>query len=120
MSIMLRHPGTGQTKAMPEGWSWSCFFGSMCLGAPLFARGLFEWGAVMVVFNTTYLIVQFIPTDAAGTLENWMYVIGFGLCAFFGLKANAMALERHLNHGWEFADRRYELLHSGPMSHRHG
>jgi hypothetical protein len=119
MSVSLRHPVTGEIKVQPEGWSWSVFFGSSLLGAPLFARGLFVWGAVMVVFNTTYLIVQFLPSDNAAALDTWMYLAAIGLSAFFGMKANGMAIERYLNHGWEFADRRMELLRAGPVSRSH-
>jgi hypothetical protein len=35
-----------------------------------------------------------------------MVVIGAGLCLFFGLRANRMAIDRYLEHGWEFADPR--------------
>jgi hypothetical protein len=117
MSVSLRHPLTGRVKVQPEGWSWGCFIGSGILGIPLFSRGLVVWGAVMVVFNATYLIVQFIPTDWASAIETWMGIAAVALCFFFGFRANAMAIDRYLSNGWEFSDRRLELLRSGPQTH---
>jgi len=118
MSVSLRYQLTGQIETFEEGWSWSCFFGSSFLGAPLFSRGLFVWGAVMVVFNMTLLVIGLVPTENAGTLENWMVVIGIGLSAFFGLRGNAMAINRRLGIGWEYADPRQALLRSAPAPRR--
>ena len=106
MSVSLRHPTTGELKVQPEGWSWGCFLGSGLLGLPLFRRGLVVWGSVMVVFNTVALVAQFVPTDRATAVYQGMVVIGAGLCLFFGLRANRMAIDRYLEHGWEFADKR--------------
>ena len=106
MSVSLRHPTTGELKVQPEGWSWGCFLGSFLLGLPLFRRGLVVWGSVMVVFNTVLLVAQYIPTDRASAVYQAMSVIGGGLCVFFGLKANRMAIDRYLDLGWEFADKR--------------
>jgi hypothetical protein len=119
MSVSLRHPVTGQIKVQPEGWSWSCFFGGF-IGGPLFTRGLHVWGAVMVVFDMTYLIIQFVPGAKATALENWMYLAWIGLSFFFGMRANAMAIDHHLNNGWEFADQRLELLRSGSAPRHRG
>jgi hypothetical protein len=110
MSVSLRHPLTGRIKVQPEGWSWGCFFASGVLGIPLFTRGLLVWGAAMVVFNATYLIVQFIPTDGASALEGGMGIAAVCLSLFFGMRANAMAIDRLLGRGWEFADRRLDLV----------
>jgi hypothetical protein len=104
MTISLRHPHTGDVKTLPEGWSWSCFFGSFLLGTPLFRRGLQVWGAAMVVFNIALMVVEFVPTARAATLNIWMTVIGVGFAVFFGLRANAMAIERYRNLGWLPAD----------------
>ncbi len=110
MSVSLRHPRTGETKVMQEGWSWGCFIGSFILGLPLYRRGLQIWGSVMVAFNVAALFVGLVPTDRAATLYGWMSVIGLGLCVFFGMKANQMAIERYVSLGWEFADPRRNLL----------
>jgi hypothetical protein len=100
VTISLRNPHTGDIKILPEGWSWGCFFGSFLLGTPLFRRGLQVWGAAMVVFNIVLLVVQYVPTDRAATLDGWMTVIGAGLAVFLGLRANAMAIERYRSLGW--------------------
>jgi hypothetical protein len=106
MTISLRHPQTGEIKVLPEGWSWGCFFGSLVLGFPLFRRGLQVWGAAMVAFNIVLLVVQFVPTERAATLYTWMSVIGVCAAVFFGMRANAMAIDRYRSLGWLPADPR--------------
>jgi hypothetical protein len=49
------------------------------------------------------LVVELVPTERAVDLDVWLIVIGLGLCGFFGLKANGMAINRHLTLGWEYA-----------------
>jgi hypothetical protein len=106
MSISLHYPGTGQVKVFDEGWSWSCFFGATVLGFPLFRRGLMVWGAAMLVFDVSTLIVGWIDTDAAASLYTWLGLIGFAASIFFGFRANAMAAEHALARGWQHADTR--------------
>jgi len=106
MSVTLRHPVTGQIKVHQEGWSWGCFFGSGFLGLPLFARGLYVWGAVMLVFDITMFIVGWIATSDAETLYGWMSMITIAASLFFGMKANQMATNRAVLNGWEFAESR--------------
>jgi hypothetical protein len=103
MSVTLRHPRTGEIKVVPEGWCWSCFIASGILGLPLYRRGLQAWGSLMVAFNILATVVWLIPTDAAATLDLWLTVIGIALCVFFGARANQMALDRYLAHGWEYS-----------------
>jgi hypothetical protein len=104
MSVSLQYPGTGEVKVLPEGWSWSCFFGATFLGLPLFKRGLFVWGSVMLVFDIAAVVVEFIDTDSAATLDFWMSVICVAASVFFGLKANDMAARHALANGWRYAD----------------
>jgi hypothetical protein len=103
MTVTLRQPRTGEVKVLQEGWSWGCFFGSFFLGLPLYSRGLQVWGSAMVAFNIVALFAGFVPTDAGATLYGWLSVIGLGLCVFFGMRANQMALDRYLSLGWEVA-----------------
>ena len=110
MTVSLRHPHTGEIRVLQEGWSWGCFLGSGILGLPLFRRGLQVWGAAMVVFNAVALILWLVPTHRAATLDGWMSLAGFGLCGFFGLKANRKANDRLLAHGREYADRWRKLI----------
>jgi hypothetical protein len=105
MSISLQHPGTGRVKTLPEGWSWSCFFGATVLGLPLFKRGLLVWGSAMLVFDIVTLIVGWIDTDAAADLYLWLSLVGLAASVFFGAKANDMTAEHAVAKGWEFADR---------------
>ncbi len=106
MTIALKHPQTGETKVLDEGWSWGCFFGVLILGLPLFRRGLQVWGAAVVAFNIAATIVAVVPTERAATLYGWMTAIGIGLAVFFGLRANAMAIEHYRDLGWLPADAR--------------
>lgn len=106
MSVTLRHPRTGAVTVLPEGWSWSCCIGSLILGLPLFRLGLASWGATMVAFNIVVLVVGLFPTARAAALGGWLGLIGIGLALFLGMKANEMALNRHLALGWEYAEPR--------------
>jgi hypothetical protein len=108
MSVTLRHPVTGQIKVHEEGWSWSCFFGSGVLGVPLFRRGLRVWGAAVLVFDVTMLVVEWLPGQEATSLYAWMSAIAVAASVFFGMKANEMATQHDLANGWEFTDRRQE------------
>ena len=108
MAISLRHPATGELKVQQQGWSWSCFFASGVLGLPLFKRGLIVWGSAMLVLDLVTLIVGWISTDAAANLYLWLSATGFAASLYFGLKANDMATQRALDHGWEYADGRRE------------
>lgn len=69
-----------------------------------------SWGSIMVAFNIVAVIVEFVPTERALTLDTWLTIIGLGLCVFFGMKANQMAIERYRDLGWVFADPRRNLL----------
>ena len=100
MSVALRHPRTGEIRVFDEGWSWGCCLGCGILGLPLFRRGLQVWGSAMVVFNIVALIVALVPTARAARLDNALTVIWLASCVFFGVRANRMAIERHLDLGW--------------------
>lgn len=106
MSVALRHPVTGEIRIQQEGWSWACFLGAGVLGLPLFRRGLTVWGAAMLVFDVTAFIAGWIDTDGGQSLYVLMSAVGIGASVFFGFKANGMAMDRALMHGWEFTDRR--------------
>ncbi len=110
MTVTLRQAQSGEIKVLQEGWSWGCFLGSFFLGIPLYRRGLQVWGSAMVAFNVVALLAGQVPTEEAATLYGWMSVIGLGLCVFFGMRANQMAIERYQSLGWEFADPRSKLL----------
>jgi hypothetical protein len=101
MSISLQHPGSGRVKVLPEGWSWSCFFGATFLGLPLFKRGLIVWGSAMLVLDVTTLIVGWVDTDAAASLYLWLSLIGLAASVFFGAKANDLAAQHALSRGWK-------------------
>jgi len=110
MTVTLRHPGTGETKVMPEGWSWGCFLGSGFLGIPLYRRGLAVWGSIMVALDFVAMVPEFVPTERALTLDLWMTIASLGLSVFFGMRANQMAIDRYRDLGWVFADPRRNLL----------
>ena len=106
MSVMLRRHGTGDIKVLQDGWSWGCCLGCGLLGLPLFRRGLQQWGSAMVVFNIVALVVGVVNTQRAASLYGWISLIWLAACVFFGARANAMAIDRHLANGWEYADPR--------------
>jgi hypothetical protein len=106
MSVTLRRLGTGDIKILQDGWSWGCCLGCGVFGLPLFRRGLTQWGSAMVVFNIIALTVGFVETERAASLSAWMSMIWLAACVFFGARGNAMAIDHHLAHGWEYADSR--------------
>ncbi|HEV2300601.1 MAG TPA: hypothetical protein VGR91_03435 [Stellaceae bacterium] len=106
MSVLLRHPVSGQSKVLPEGWSWGCFLGVGLLGRPLFRRGLAVWGAVMVSVNTLALALSVAPGRGGSDLASALAFVALALDVFLGLKANEMAINRCRNLGWEVADGR--------------
>ena len=122
MTVTLRNPETSDIKVIPDGWCWSCFLFSGFLGLPLFRRGLQAWGSAMVVFNIVVLIVALVPTERAETLYGWLSAVGLGLCAFLGLRANQMAIDRHLALGWHTVERGAPVAVGGirPRSPRSG
>ena len=97
---------TGEIKVLQQVWR-GCLFGSFILGIPLYRRAC---RSAMVAFNVVALLAAQVPTEEGAALYAWMSVIGLGLYAFFGMRANQMAIERHLGLGWEFADPRRGLI----------
>lgn len=109
MSITLRQPDTGKIKVFDQGWSWGCCLGVGILGLPLYRRGLQAWGSAMVAFNIVALVVEFVPTRRAASLDGLLTLVWLASCIFFGLKANQMAIDRYLDLGWVYADRRHDM-----------
>jgi hypothetical protein len=112
MDVALRNKATGKVKFHQIGWSWSCFFAPEFLGIPLFRRGLYGWGAVVVVLSAIDLLSSdwsleeglTLPSLEEGlTLSVVLLLVGTGLSFFFGAKANTLAGRRYLATGWEFA-----------------
>lgn len=101
MSVLLRHPVSGQLKRLPQGWSWACFLGIGLLGGPLFRRGLAVWGALMVTVNMLALATGLVSDSGLNSL---FIVAALALDAFLGLKANEMAINRYRNLGWEIVE----------------
>jgi len=60
----------------------------------------------MLVLDIATLVVGWVPTANGESLYVWMSLIIVVASLFFGMKANDMATQRALAHGWEFADRR--------------
>jgi hypothetical protein len=94
--VVLKNPRSGEVKSQKTGWSWTCFFFSTFLGVPLFLRGLYVWGWLMVVI---FLIDLF----SYQQLGLGVGIIEIGFSIFFGIKANEMAGKQYLDNGWEFA-----------------
>lgn len=108
MNVTLRHTGTGHLRVVDTGWSWSLFLASGFLGLPLFFRGLALWGTVMLAAWTLSLGALVVDSTGGGTgmeMLDWgLTLIVGGLCAFFGLKGNALAARRYLSLGYDFVN----------------
>lgn len=103
MDVALRNKATGQIKFHKIGWSWSCFFAAELVGIPLFRRGLYGWGAVIVALWMIDLLSPDLPLEEGLALSVVLLLLGTVLSLFFGAKANTLAGRRYLATGWEFA-----------------
>jgi hypothetical protein len=101
--VILRNKITGELKKQKIGWSWTCFFWSY-LGIPLFIRRLNVWGATVVAFYLTGLLMDALPYPEGKAASIVLGIIGFVFAVHFGRAANSMAGKQFLENGWEFAD----------------
>jgi hypothetical protein len=106
MQISLRHAGTGDLRTVDTGWSWSLFIASGFLGLPLFFRGLALWGTVMMVTWSLSLVPLVVTRPDTGLhMVDWgLTIVSLALCAFLGLKGNALTAKRYISLGYEFVD----------------
>ena len=113
MKVKLKNPKTGQVKSVELGWSWILFLFGDFFGIPLFFRGLYIWGALVLVILFLDIIINR-GTDAicvdtlcksrvspTGTIFNLIYL---GLSIFFGVKGNEMTVRKYIAKDWQVVD----------------
>lgn len=105
--IKLENPDTGKVKELKEGWSWTCFF-FYFTGIPLFNRGLFLHGAIMIALWLSMLVAdKWVAYENCG-VEPCLTILGGDLVAlimlmpwiFYSVKANKMGLAALQSQGW--------------------
>jgi len=103
---MLRHPRTGDCKALTLGWNWSFFLFGGFLGLPMFFKGLTAWGAAVLLCWCFDLALPFIAPSLALTapllLLAPMLAIA-AICLFVALRGNGMIARRYIVRGYDFA-----------------
>ena len=106
MRIALRHPGNGDFKFIETGWSWPIFWYAGFFGLPLFFRGLAMWGTVMVAVWALQLAITVVAESAVRAVSTH-WILGFvslGLCAYLGLKGNALSARHFIACGYDFVN----------------
>jgi hypothetical protein len=102
-TVTFTNPHTGEVKAVKVGWSWTCFLFSGFFGAPLFRRGLTNWG--LVVLGGMFLNVVlslFGDYVAAGLIYIALTIAFLWLQVFLGVKGNELTAKNYLQQGWVF------------------
>lgn len=105
MRVALRHRGSGDTKFVETGWSWSIFLCAGFFGLPLFFRGLAMWGTVMVAIWAVQFAAPFVASDVERAVSvHWFLALAsMGLCVYLGLRGNALSARHFFACGYEFA-----------------
>ncbi len=98
---LLENPATGETRLF-AGFDWVLFlFAGLFLGVPLFLRGLYRWGAVILaLWIGNALLVLF----AAGGLREIGEALAFaafiGVQLWLGIRGSALTAEAYRRRGW--------------------
>jgi len=115
-TIKLENPDTGKIRELKSGWSWTCFF-FYFTGIPLFNRGLYIHGGVMIaLWLSMFVADNWVAYDNCD-VEPCLTILGGDLVAlimvppwiFYSLKANKMGLVALQSQGWVI---RSESAHS--------
>ena len=103
--VLLQNPQSNQIRVIKVGFSWTSFFFGTFFGIPLFLRGLTGHGLFMVGFYFAYTIMMIMAqsSEAAAGGAVLLWFLAVGLAFFYGFRANAMAGQKYLAEGWQFA-----------------
>lgn len=103
--ITLKHPGTGDVRLIPAGWSWSFFWYAAFLGLPLFMRGLPLWGTVMLTVWCLRFVGPMIAESPGQAMaaETGFTILVTALCFYLGLRGNALSEQHYIACGYERA-----------------
>jgi hypothetical protein len=105
--IKLEHPDTGKVKELKKGWSWTCFFFYFS-GIPLFNRGLYVHGAIMITLWLSMFVADYWVAYEDCSIEPCLSILFGDLVAlimlppwiFYSIKANKMGLAALQSQGW--------------------
>ena len=107
--ITFKNSITGETATVKAGFSWILFFFSSFFGIPLFLRKLYLFGVIMLILETTNIIlVVFSESYYYFELVFLMYVLQFGMFGlniFLGIKGNKMTALNYIKLGYKITNK---------------
>ncbi len=105
MRIALSHPGTGDTRFVETGWSWTLFWFAGFFGLPLFFRGLALWGAVMATIWSMQVAASTlaVTSERAASMHWLLGLASLGLCLYLGFQGNALTARHLFACGYDFS-----------------
>lgn len=95
MHISLRQPGTGKVVGLKVGFSWFFLLLTPFYGIPLFLKGLWEQGLIMLAIGLIGIAVQ--GTNAA----SFVGLILIAAAIFYEISGNKFVARRLLIRGWK-------------------
>lgn len=104
MKVVLKRPRTGELRTLKVGWSWVLFLLSPFFGIPLFLRGLYLLGALMIVVNiASSSLIKAASEAQSDFLLFSAFAIQLGYLIYLGIKGNERTAKSLLDKGWVFA-----------------
>jgi hypothetical protein len=104
MLVRFRDPGSGKTKDVKVGWSWTLFTYSSFFGLPLFLRKLHFWGLVFLALSIVDMITPAVVDMDSLTYAGLMFFVCLLPTVWIGLMGNEMTAKALLERGWRLAD----------------
>lgn len=106
LHIAFRNPQTDEVRHIKLGWSWSLYNFSIVFGLPLFWRGLYLWGGLIVAIWAVVLASLALIADGEHrfTIAMGAIAVMLGVDTYLAMRGNELTAKRLLQKGWEFAE----------------
>lgn len=105
---------TGETATVKVGFSWILFFFSSFFGIPLFLRKLYLFGVIMLILETTNIILVVFSESYYSyyysELVFLMYLLQFGMFGlniFLGIRGNKITALNYIKLGYKITNKEY-------------
>ncbi|MDY5049898.1 MAG: hypothetical protein SPF17_00590 [Candidatus Mucispirillum faecigallinarum] len=103
---------TGETATVKVGFSWILFFFSSFFGIPLFLRKLYLFGVIMLILETTNIILVVFSESYYSyyysELVFLMYLLQFGMFGlniFLGIRGNKITALNYIKLGYKITNK---------------
>ena len=103
---------TGETATVKAGFSWILFFFSSFFGIPLFLRKLYLFGVIMLILETTNIILVVFSESYYSyyysELVFLMYLLQFGMFGlniFLGIRGNKITALNYIKLGYKITNK---------------